>query len=147
MSVLHFRLSTSLTVCRSDSVYRSFSALTALIQFSTISSSPYSDVYPSFAADGRIFQLEDLAHSLTDSCSEKEYLLALVGLGQAAFVAQAGVVLPFNASKTEKQRFANSLRTEILRLISLQQCVSSNLKYHILTFFPEHTVMFRSLLH
>ena len=80
-----FRLSALLTVSRSSSVYRSFSAIAALLRF--LHSLRYSDVYRSFAADGCIFKLETLARSLADTCPEKEYLLALVDLGRAAFIA------------------------------------------------------------
>ena len=113
------RLSALLKVCRSNSVYRSFSALAALIQFTDSNkvSSGYSGVYVSFAADGCIFHLETLARSLGDSCPEKEYLLALVDLGRAAFIAAA---MP-NQSYDEAV-----MRAELLDTISLQQYVPSS---------------------
>ena len=101
-----------LTVHRSSSVYRSFSALAAFIQFSN--SSSYCDVYASFAADGCIFHLETLARSLGDSCAEKEYLLALVDFGKAAFIASGWDKLSYDDAV---------MRAELLDAISLQQYV------------------------
>ena len=100
---------------RSNSVYRSFSALAALIQFSHSlpAISIFSDVYPSFATDGCIFKLETLARSLADTCAEKEYLLALVDLGRAAYMAIA---------LTEPED-DTAIRTELLEAIHLQQYV------------------------
>ena len=105
-------------------MYRSYSALAVLIRFSLWASYsvPTASLYPTFATDGRIFQLETLASSLGDSCIEKEYLLALVDLGRAAFVASDMEYLR-NASRTEMQQCANSLRAEILEAIFSQQCV------------------------
>ena len=98
---------------RSSSAYRSFSALASLIRFSFSSS---DSVYPSFAADGCIFHLETLARSLGDMCAEKEYLLALVDLGRAAFIAAA---LP-------SERYDDAvMRAELLDAIHLQQYVPS----------------------
>ena len=117
MSVV-LRLSVLLTVSRSNSVYRSFSALAALIRFSHSKTqlSYYSDVYSSFAADGCIFHLETLARSLADTCVEKEYLLALVNLGRAAFISAA----------VRAQRYDDAVvRAELLDAISLQQYVPS----------------------
>ena len=111
-----FGLSALLKVHRSNSVYRSFSALAALIQFSCSRSERYSfsQVYPSFAADGCIFHLETLARSLADTCVEKEYLLALVDFGRAAFIAAAW----------HSQRYDDSvMRAELLDAITLQQYV------------------------
>ena len=120
MSVV-FRLSALLKVRRSSSVYRSFSALAALIRFSQYSlplDSPLRGVYPSFAADGCIFQLESLARSLGDTCVEKEYLLALVDLGRAALIAAPDI--------WHKQRYDDTvMRAELLDAISLQQYVPS----------------------
>ena len=116
MSVV-FRLSALLTERRSSSVYRSFSALAALIRFSHSLSypSPFIGVYPSFAADGCIFHLEKLARSLGDSCAEKDYLLALVELGRAAFI-----------TSTWKPRYDDTaMRAELLDAIDLQQYVPS----------------------
>ena len=99
---------------RSNSVYRSFSALAALIRFSHASTDryPFVDIYPSFAADGCIFKQETLARSLGDSCAEKEYLLALVDLGRAAFIA----------ATWHKHRYDGTvLRAELLDAISLRQ--------------------------
>ena len=110
------RLSALLKVCRSNSVYRSFSALAALIQFTDSNkvSCGYSGVYVSFAADGCIFHLETLARSLGDTRAEKEYLLALVDLGRAAFIAAA---LP-------SERYDDAvMRAELLDAIHLQQYV------------------------
>ena len=145
----HLTVTTSLTVQRSNSVYRSFSALAALIQLSTTIYTLYTDVYHSFAADGCIFHVETLAHSLTkESCVEKEHLLALVTLGKAVLIAKAGIVLSRDASEVERQRFADTLRIELLHVISLQQCVPSTPKLEqcILTLFPEHTEMSRLLM-
>ena len=103
-----------LTVRRSRSIYRSFSALAALIQFSHSYAhlSSCSDVYASFAADGCIFHLETLARSLGDTCVAKEYLLALVDLGRAAFIA----------ATWHKHRYDGTvLRAELLDAISLRQ--------------------------
>ena len=88
MSVV-FGLSALLKIHRSSSVYRSFSALVALILFSHSYHTFFdcSDVYRSFAADGCIFHLETLARSLGDTRVEKEYLLALVDLGRTALIA------------------------------------------------------------
>ena len=115
-----FSLSALLTVCRSSSVYRSFSALAALIRFSYSHSvvSDHSDVYPSFAADGCIFHLATLARSLGDSCAEKEYLLALVDLGRAALIAAPDI--------WHKQRYDDTvMRAELLDAVHLQQYVPS----------------------
>ena len=115
MSVV-FRLSALLKLHRSSSVYRSFSALAALIKFSHSYTSNFdcSSVYCSFAADGCIFQLESLARSLGDTCVEKEYLLALVDFGRAAFIAAAW----------HTQRYDDSvMRAELLDAITLQQYV------------------------
>ena len=113
-----FGLSALLTVRRSSSVYRSFSALAALIRFSHSHSKlvACSDVYTSFAADGCIFHLETLARSLGDSCAEKEYLLALVDIGRAAYIA---------ATKSEQRYEDTAIRAELLDAIFLQQYVSS----------------------
>ena len=115
MSVV-FGLSPLLTVHRSNSVYRSFSALAALIPFSHSLPylSPFLGVYPSFAADGCIFHLEKLARSLGDTCAEKEYLLALVDLGRAAFIVS-----------TRRRYDDTVMRTELLEAIHLQQYVPS----------------------
>ena len=113
MSVV-FSLSVLLTVRRSSSVYRSFSALAALIRlsYSNVDLFHCPDVYFSFAADGCIFKLETLARSLGDSCAEKEYLLALVDLGRAAFIA----------ATWHKHRYDGTvLRAELLDAISLRQ--------------------------
>ena len=76
----------------------------------------YSDVYLSFAADGCIFKLETLARSLADTCAEKQYLLALVDLGGAAFIA----------TTWHTQRYDDTvMRAELLDAISLQQYVPS----------------------
>ena len=117
MSVV-FGLSALLTVHRSNSVYRSFSALAALIQFSHSTGDLINcaDVYSSFAADGCIFHLETLARCLGDTCAEKEYLLALVDLGRAAFIA---ITL-------HTQRYDDTvMRAELLDAITLQQYVPS----------------------
>ena len=101
---------------RSNSVYRSFSALAALIRFSYSRAQLFRcyDVYPSFAADGCIFHLETLARSLGDTCAEKQYLLALVDLGRAAFIALV----------TSEQRYDDTvMRAELLDAITLQQYV------------------------
>ena len=113
MSVV-FGLSVLLTVHRSSSVYRSFSALAALIRlsYSTADLIHYPDVYFSFAADGCIFHSETLARSLGDTCVEKEYLLALVNLGRAAFIT----------TTSPKQRYDDTaMRAELLDAISLQR--------------------------
>ena len=114
-----FRLSALLKVCRSSSVYRSFSALSALIKFSYSDASVFFDcldVYASFAADGCIFHSGTLAHSLGDTCAEKEYLLALVDLGRAAFIATI-----WHAQRDD----GTNLRADLLDAISLQQYVPS----------------------
>ena len=113
-----FGLSPLLTVRRSSSVYRSFSALAALIRFSHSYAhlSSCSDVYASFAADGCIFHLESLARSLGDTCVEKEYLLALVDLGRAAFIT---------VNNAEQSYDGTAMRAELLDAISLQQYVPS----------------------
>ena len=105
-----FGLSALLTVRRSNSVYRSFSALAALLRF--LHSLGYSDVYRSFAADGCIFKLETLARSLGDSCAEKEYLLALVDLGRAAYITSAW---------SEERYDGTVMKAELFDAISLQQ--------------------------
>ena len=111
-----FGLSALLTVRRSGSVYRSFSALAALIRLSYSLSYIFHNVYTSFAADGCIFKLETLARSLVDTCAEKEYLLALVDLGRAVFMTK---YWPF-------QRYDDTImRTELRDAISLQQYVPS----------------------
>ena len=98
---------------RSNSVYRSFSALAALIPFSHPVPFTFSNVYCSFAADG-ISHLETLARSLADTCAEKEYLLALVDFGRAAFIAAAW----------HSQGYDDSvMRAELLDAIALQQYV------------------------
>ena len=115
MSVV-FGLSALLKIHRSSSVYRSFSALVALIRFSHSYHTFFdcSDVYRSFAADGCIFELETLARSLGDTRVEKEYLLALVDFGRAAFIAAAW----------HTQRYDDSvMRAELLDAITLQQYV------------------------
>ena len=113
MSVV-FRLSALLTVSRSSSVYRSFSALAALIRFSHSRPEGYffAQVYPSFAADGCIFHLETLARSLGDSCVEKEYLLALVDPGRAAFITSSEMLQRYDG---------RAIRAELLDAIHLQQ--------------------------
>ena len=131
MSVV-FGLSPLLTVRRSSSVYRSFSALAALIQFSHSYAhlSSCSDVYASFAADGCIFQLEALAHSLGDSCAEVEYLLALADLGRAAYI-----VLVWHGRRYD----GTVMRAELLDAISLQKYVTSPPTQSYLIFFPQST--------
>ena len=103
-------------MCRSNSVYRSFSALAALIQFTDSNkvSCGYSDVYVSFAADGCIFHLETLARSLGDTCPEKEYLLALVDIGRAVLIA---------ATDSDPEYDDTVMRAELLDAIHLQQYV------------------------
>ena len=108
-------LSVLLTVHRSISVYRSFSALVALIEFTHTDKILFADVYASFAADGCIFHLETLARSLGDTCAEKEYLLALVDLGRAMYMTTA-------LSEPEDD---TTIRTELLEAIHLQQYVPS----------------------
>ena len=116
-----FGLSTSvltLKLRRSNSVYRSFSALAALINlsYSTGKSIHCADVYSSFAADGCFLQPETLALSLGDTCVEKEYLLALVDLGRAALIAAPDI--------WHKQRYDDTvMRAELLDAIHLQQYV------------------------
>ena len=99
---------------RSSSVYRSFSALVALMQLAYSGSFCFAGVYGSFAADGCIFQLESLARSLGDTCVEKEYLLALVDLGRAAFIAATWHTQGYNDAV---------MRAELLDAIHLQQYV------------------------
>ena len=103
---------------RSSSIYRSFSALAALIRFSLslLWSSPFADVYSSFATDGCIFQLETLARSLGDSCAEKKYLLALVDLGRAALITVTYPVQRYDGP---------AIRVELLDAIRLQRYVPS----------------------
>ena len=112
------RLTALLKVCRSNSVYRSFSALAALIQFTDSNkvSLSYSGVYVSFAADGCIFHLETLARSLGDTRAEKEYLLALLDLGRAALIATAWPRRGYDDT---------AMRTELCDAITLQQYVPS----------------------
>ena len=116
---------------RSSSVYRCFSALAALTRFSH-TDFLYSNFYASFAADGCIFHLETLARSLGDSCAEKEYLLALVDLARAAYMAIA---------LTEPED-DTTIRTELLEAIHLQQYVPSppTQSYLISTLSPERTM-------
>ena len=106
-------------------MYRSYSALASLIRFSFSSS---DNVYPSFAADGRIFQLRSLAISLGDSCVEKEYFLALVDLGEAVFISKER---KWGLFDTEKLRHGDILRAEILDIIASQQYVLSSLNVKI----------------
>ena len=115
MSVV-FSLSVLLTVHRSSSVYRSFSALAALIRCSYFRTDIFGflGVYRSFAADGCIFHLETLSRSLGDACVEKEYLLALVDLGRAALIVGLRPMQGYDDTV---------LRTELLDAISLQQYV------------------------
>ena len=122
------RLSALLKVCRSNSVYRSFSALVALIQFTDSNkvSSGYSGVYVSFAADGCIFHLETLARSLGDTRAEKEHLLALVDLGRAAFIAAVRPVQTYDSTV---------MRAELLDAVHLQQYVPSPLTQSYLILF------------
>ena len=109
-----------LTVHRSSSVYRSFSALAALIQFSHAYHTflYYPNIYVSFAADGCIFKLETLARCLADSCAEKEYLLALFDVGRAALIADTDQIQGYDET---------FMRAELLDAISLQQYVPSPL--------------------
>ena len=72
-----------------------------------------SSVYCSFSADGCIYQLESLARSLGDTCVEKEYLLALVDLGRATYMAMA----------LREPEDDTAIRTELLAAIHLQQYV------------------------
>ena len=106
-------------VRRSNSIYRSFSALAALIRFSYSLPFPshFRGVYPSFAADGCIFHSETLAHSLADTCPEKEYLVALVDLGRAALIASESWPMQGHDDAV--------MRAELLDAISLQQYVPS----------------------
>ena len=125
-------LSVLLKVRRSSSIYRSFSALAALIRFSYSLPllSPFMDVYPSFAADGCIFHLETHARSLADTCAEKDYLLALGDIGRAAFLA---LVIP-------AQRYNDTvMRAELLDAISLQQYVPSPPTQSYLLLFLQST--------
>ena len=128
---------------RSNSIYRSFSALTALIHFTVTDGVSYGgSVYSSFAADGCIFHLDILAHTLGDSCVEKEYLLALVDLGREISVPKARA----DFFVFENQRFADILRTDLLHLVSLQRYVSSSPQKCDLKFFPGNIAMYLSLL-
>ena len=61
--------------------------------------------------------MEKLARSLGDTCAEKEYLLALVDLGRAAFIATIW----------HAQDDGTNLRADLLDAISLQQYVPSPL--------------------
>ena len=124
-----FVLSALLTVRRSGSVYRSFSALAALIPLSSSLSYIFHNVYASFAADGCIFKLETLARSLGDTCAEKEYLLALADLGRAAYIAIA-------LTKVEDD---TAIRTELCDAIHLQQYVPSPPTQSYLTLFLQST--------
>ena len=126
-----FSLSALLTVSRSSSVYRSFSALAALIRLTHSDAGFFfscSAVYTSFAADGCIFHSGTLARSLGDTCAEKGYLLALVDLGRAASIA----------ALHSKQRYDDTvIRTELLDAISLQQYVPSPPTQNYLMLFPQ----------
>ena len=102
-------------VRRSKSVYLSSSALATLVQLSLLGPPLYSNVYPSFAADGRIFRPETLAHSLGGSCVEKEYLIALVDIGRAVSIAKTS---PW-------KMYDDEARAELLDTIYLQQYVPS----------------------
>ena len=114
MSVVFSLFALTLKLRRSNSVYRSFSALAALIKFSHSISFRFASVYPSFAADGCIFHLETLARSLGDLCVEKECLLALINLGRAAFIVAAWTF----------QRYDDTvMRAELVDAIHLQQYV------------------------
>ena len=103
-------------VRRSKSVYPSFSALAALVQLSLSGPPLYSNIYPTFAADGCIFRLETLrvVHSLGDSCAE-EYLIALVDIARAASIAKTSLW----------KRYDDEGRAELLDAIYLQQYVPS----------------------
>ena len=131
MSVV-FGWSALLTVHRSNSVYRSFSALAALIRlsYSLPFNSPSAGVYVSFAADGCIFQLETLARSLGDSCAEKKYLLALVDLGRAALIAATWHTQGYDDAV---------MRAELLDAIHLQQYVPSPPTQSYLILFLQST--------
>ena len=133
-----FRLSALLTVSRSSSVYRSFSALAALIRFSHSYAhlSSCSDVYGSFAADGCIFHLETLARSLVGSCTEKGYLLALVDIGRAALITVTNPIQRYNVT---------AMTAELLDAIHLQQYVPSPPTQSYLIVSPERTTAFRLL--
>ena len=128
MSVVS-RLSTLLKVRRSSSVYRSFSALAALTLCTHSVNIRFAEVYASFAADGCIFKLETLARSLGDTCAEKEYLLALVDLGRAAYMVIA---------LTEPED-DTAIRTELLDAIHLQQYVPSPTTQSYLILFLQST--------
>ena len=62
--------------------------------------------------------MQTLADSLGDWYAEKEYLVALVDLGQAALIARTRTT----ASAVDADR----LRIEFLDVISSQQCVPSS---------------------
>ena len=112
-----------LTARRSASIYRSFSALTALIRFSLLEHPKSVDdyhipIYAPFAADGRIFHLQTLADSLKNYHDARKYLTALVDLGNAALITST-VVDDWHESDTE------NLRSEILNIITSQLYVPS----------------------
>ena len=106
--------------CRSNSVYRAYSALIALIRLSLSSITLHHCVFLAYASNGCIFNLQKLA----DSCDEKEYLLSLVDLGQAACFARTRL---YKNSDLERGglRFSDSLRDVLLGIIPLQQYVHS----------------------
>lgn len=104
-------------ILRSNSLYRSAAALSALIRLTT-SWSLYGHFYISVAAVEPIFHLESLANALDDANPEKKYFLLLIGLARA----QLHYVYDFSAPGITKE-FAINYRQKFLEILDSSRCV------------------------
>lgn len=103
-------------ILRSDSLYRSAAALSALFRLAASWTILYNEFFVSVAAVEPIFHLESLANALDDSNPEKKYFLLLVGLARAQ--------LHFIKEDTEiTEELAHSFRQKLLEILDLSWCV------------------------
>lgn len=104
---------------RSDSLYRSAAALSALIRLST-TWFMYGHFYVSVAAVEPIFHLETLANALDDSNPEKKYFFLLVGLARAHLY----FIYDEHYEDTEiEEELALSFRLKLLEILDSSRCV------------------------
>lgn len=107
-------------VARSNSLYRSAAALSALIRLST-SDVVYGEFYVSVAAVEHIFHLETIAARLDDSHPEKKFFHFLTGLAQAQLHYISRVRIHIDET-------APSSRRGLLKILESCRCVPLSIR-------------------
>lgn len=102
---------------RSNSLYRSAAALTALMRLSTTSPS-FGKFYFAISNSVPLFRLEARANALNVSKPDKTLFLSVVALGRARLPAK-------DRARLKSESVAHSLRKDLLRTLEYNQYVYS----------------------